>query len=100
MLFWIMVVIGMVLVFALNIFGTNTVLSFQANMVTTQRKLILLIWFFPCFGTILAMIFINKAIKQNCIQSEDNITSSLKSLASKFDVMEKKVRGNRTKRVN
>lgn len=97
MLFWIIVVIGLILVFALNLFGTVTVLSASVNTVTMQRKLIWLIWLIPYFGTMLAMIIINKAIKRSGDQSKDNITSSLKSLGEKFDLMEKQVRGSRRK---
>jgi uncharacterized membrane protein len=100
MLLWTMLIIGLILVVVLNIFGTNTVLSSHVTTVAAQRKLIMLIWLIPYLGTILAMITINKAIKRNSNQSKEDMTSSLITLAERFNEMEKEVRKKRTKSTN
>ena len=100
MLLWIMLIIGLILVVALNIFGTNTVLSSHVNTNAAQRKLIMLIWLFPYFGTIIAMIIINRTIKRNSHLSEDDMTSSLNSLAERFSEMEKEVKKKQAKNTN
>jgi len=84
----IFIVIGIVLVVALNVESTKTVNCSQIHGEREKRKFKLLIWALPIIGTMIAMWLINKDIRRKQHQMEEEIAPAIKELGDRLKKLE------------
>ena len=88
MFIWVLVIVGVISVVALNIEGAKTVSSSEIHSDSEKLKYLVMIWALPFIGTILAMWFINKDIRKKQHQMEDEIAPAIKELGDRLKKLE------------
>lgn len=88
MLIWLIAIISVVSVVALNLEGTKTVSSSEIHSDSEKRKYRILIWALPVIGTILVMWLINKDIRKKQIEMENEIAPAIKELGDRLKKLE------------
>jgi cytochrome c-type biogenesis protein CcmH/NrfF len=84
----IFIVVGIVLVVALNMESSKTVSSSQIHTDQQKRKFKVLIWALPIIGTMIAMWLINKDIRKKRHQMEEEIAPAIKELGDRLKKLE------------
>jgi hypothetical protein len=97
MFIWLLVVIGVIAVVALNIEGAKTVSSSEIHSDADKHKYLLMIWALPIIGTFLAMWLINKDIKKKQDQMEDEIAPAIKELGDRLKKLESGIQQKQNK---
>jgi len=94
----IFVVIGIVLVVALNVESTKTVSSSQLHDEREKRKFKIIIWALPVIGTMIAMWLINKDIRKKQHQIDEEIAPAIKELGDRLKKLESRVQQKQDKK--
>jgi NADH:ubiquinone oxidoreductase subunit 6 (subunit J) len=97
MFIWVLVIVGVISVVALNIEGAKTVSSSEIHSDEEKRKYQLMIWGLPILGTILAMWFINKDIRKKQDEMEEEIAPAIKELGDRLKKMESGIQQKQNK---
>lgn len=93
----IFIIVGLVLVVALNVESTKTVTSSQLHSEPQKRKFKILIWALPIIGTMIAMWQINKDIRKKQHQMEEEIAPAIKELGDRLKKLDMGIRQKRNK---
>ena len=97
---WLLVLIGVISVVALNIEGAKTVSSSELHSDTEKRKFLIMIWGIPIFGTMLAMWLINKDIRKKQHEMEDEIAPAIKELGDRLKKLESGIQQKRNNKLH
>lgn len=84
-------VLAIVAMFALNIFSTTTLLASTAHSEAGKRNLIVLVWVAPVFGTVLAMVLMNRDLKKAAEAMDKEVATKLRLFADKIKVIEQHI---------
>ena len=99
MLIWLLAVLILIAVVALNVLAAGTVSDSQIHSPERKRFYTRIIWGIPVIGVIYTMVAIRKDIKNNQEKVEDDIVSALKNINDNLDNLEaglKKKQQNKT----
>jgi len=88
MLYWIVLLVGIVPVIALNVVAMKTVERSNIHSESNKRNLYFAVWAIPIFGVMLVMLKINNDIKKINDQSEDKLTDALKHFTDSISTIE------------
>lgn len=88
MFIWVLVIVAVISVVALNIEGAKTVSSSEIHSESEKLKYLTIIWVLPFIGTILVMWLINKDIRKKQTQMEDEIAPAIKELGDRLKKLE------------
>lgn len=94
---WVLVIVGVISVVALNIEGAKTVSSSEIHSESEKLKYLTIIWALPFIGTILVMWLINKDIRKKQLQMEDEIAPVIKELGDRLKKLESGIQQKQNK---
>jgi len=92
MLYWIIVLIALVPIVALNIVAIKTIARSNIHSKANKRNLIIMVWAIPIFGVMLVMLKINNDIKNSNLQSSDKLDVALKQFTENISEIEANLR--------
>ncbi len=88
MLYWIVLLIVIVPIVALNVVAMKTVEHSNIHSEANKRNLYFAVWAIPIFGVMLVMLKINKDIKKVNDQAEDKLNNALKNFTENITTIE------------
>jgi len=91
-------VLAIIAMFALNIYSTTTILASTVHSEVGKRNLIVLVWAAPVFGTVLAMVLVNRDLKKAAEAMDKEVVTKLRLFANKIKTIEQHILDKRQTR--
>lgn len=95
---WVFSAVLLVAVVYLNVMSTRIIRSSPIHDDVKKKHFILMVWIFPVLGVFLAMMQINKDIKNNRKKIDEEIAPAIRQLANQIKVLEADIQHEQQKK--